>query len=72
MSTSAAVLRAGGPRKPGCPPGRIFAGCGHIWGGIRSDRAGMVALAIMGLIGVLVPLATGVITDTLAGSRSSI
>jgi len=28
----------------------------------------MVALAIMGLIGVLVPLATGVITDTLAGS----
>jgi len=28
----------------------------------------MVALAIMGLIGVLVPLATGIITDTVAGS----
>jgi ATP-binding cassette subfamily B protein len=30
---------------------------------------GTLALAIMGLIGVIVPLATGIITDTLAGSE---
>ena len=29
---------------------------------------GMVTLALMGIVGNVVPLATGVITDTLAGS----
>jgi ATP-binding cassette, subfamily B, multidrug efflux pump len=69
MSTSAAVLRAGGPKKPGVSTWENLRG---LWPYLRRYKGaialGMVALAIMGLIGVIVPLATGIITDTLAGS----
>ena len=69
MSTSAAVLRAGGPRKAGVSTWENLRG---LWPYLRRYTGtivlGMVALAVMGLIGVLVPLATGIITDTVAGS----
>jgi ATP-binding cassette subfamily B multidrug efflux pump len=69
MSTSAAVLRAGGPRKPGVSTWENLRGLWPYLGRYTGTIAlGMVALAIMGLIGVLVPLATGIITDTVAGS----
>src|SRR5690242_2457479 len=69
MSTSAAVLRAGGPRKPGVSTWENLRGLWPYLGRYTGAIAlGMVALAIMGLISVLVPLATGIITDTLAGS----
>jgi ATP-binding cassette, subfamily B, multidrug efflux pump len=69
MSTSAAVLRAGGPRKPGVSTWENLRGLWPYLGRYTGSIAlGMVALAIMGLIGVIVPLATGIITDTLAGS----
>jgi len=69
MSTSAAVLRAGGPRKAGVSTWENLRGLWPYLGRYTGAIAlGMVALAIMGLIGVLVPLATGIITDTLAGS----
>ncbi|HTA59812.1 MAG TPA: ABC transporter ATP-binding protein [Candidatus Baltobacteraceae bacterium] len=69
MSTSAAVLRAGGPRKPGVSTWENLRGLWPYLGRYTGAIAlGMVALAIMGLIGVIVPLATGIITDTLAGS----
>jgi ATP-binding cassette subfamily B multidrug efflux pump len=69
MSTSAAVLRAGGPKKPGVSTWENLRG---LWPYLRrykgSIALGMVTLALMGLIGNLVPLTTGVITDTLVGS----
>jgi len=69
MSTSAAVLRAGGPRKPGVSTWENLRGLWPYLGRYTGPIAlGMVALAIMGLIGVIVPLATGIITDTVAGS----
>jgi len=69
MSTSAAVLRAGGPRKPGVSTWENLRGLWPYLGRYTGAIAlGMVALAIMGLIGVIVPLATGIITDTVAGS----
>jgi ATP-binding cassette, subfamily B, multidrug efflux pump len=69
MSTSAAVLRAGGPRKPGVSTWENLRGLWPYLGRYTGPIAlGMVALAIMGLIGVLVPLATGIITDAVAGS----
>ena len=69
MSTSAAVLRAGGPKKPGVSTWENLRGLWPYLGRYTGPIAlGMVALAIMGLIGVIVPVATGIITDTLAGS----
>jgi len=69
MSTSAAVLRAGGPKKPGVSTWENLRGLWPYLGRYTGTIAlGMVALAIMGLIGVIVPLATGIITDTVAGS----
>jgi ATP-binding cassette subfamily B multidrug efflux pump len=69
MSTSAAVLRAGGPKKPGVSTWENLRGLWPYLGRYTGSIAlGMVVLAIMGLIGVIVPLATGIITDTLAGS----
>ncbi len=69
MSTSAAVLRAGGPKKPGVSTWENLRGLWPYLGRYTGPIAlGMVTLAIMGLIGVIVPLATGIITDTLAGS----
>jgi ATP-binding cassette, subfamily B, multidrug efflux pump len=69
MSTSAAALRAGGPKKPGVSTWENLRGLWPYLGRYTGPIAlGMVALAIMGLIGVIVPLATGIITDTLAGS----
>jgi ATP-binding cassette, subfamily B, multidrug efflux pump len=69
MSTSAAVLRAGGPRKPGVSTWENLRGLWPYLGRYTGAIAlGMVALAIMGFIGVIVPLATGIITDTVAGS----
>jgi ATP-binding cassette subfamily B multidrug efflux pump len=69
MSTSAAVLRAGGPRKLGVSTWENLRGLWPYLGRYTGAIAlGMVALAIMGLIGVIVPLATGIITDTVAGS----
>jgi ATP-binding cassette, subfamily B, multidrug efflux pump len=69
MSTSAAVLRAGGPRKPGVSTWENLRGLWPYLGRYTGPIAlGLVALAIMGLIGVIVPLATGIITDAVAGS----
>src|SRR5208283_2268997 len=69
MSTSAAVLRAGGPKKPGVSTWENLRGLWPYLGRYTGSIAlGLVMLALMGLIGNLVPLATGVITDTLAGS----
>jgi ATP-binding cassette subfamily B protein len=69
MSTSAAVLRAGGPKKPGVSTWENLRGLWPYLGRYTGPIAlGLVALAIMGIIGVIVPLATGIITDTLAGS----
>jgi ATP-binding cassette, subfamily B, multidrug efflux pump len=69
MSTSAAVLRAGGPKKLGVSTWENLRGLWPYLGRYTGAIAlGMVALAIMGLIGVIVPLATGIITDTVAGS----
>jgi len=69
MSTSAAVLRAGGPKKPGVSTWENLRGLWPYLGRYTGSIAlGLVALAIMGLIGVIVPLATGIITDTVAGS----
>src|SRR6202049_2631213 len=69
MSTSAAVLRAGGPKKPGVSTWENLRGLWPYLGRYKGTIAlGMVALAIMGLIGNLVPLTTGIITDTLVGS----
>ncbi len=71
MSTAAAVLRAGGPANKGS---KISA-----WENLRgllpylarykgAIALGMTTVVLMGLIGNIVPLATGVITDTLTGS----
>ncbi len=69
MSTSAAVLRAGGPTKPGVSTWENLRGLWPYLGRYKGSIAlGMVTLSLMGLIGNLVPLATGIITDTLAGS----
>jgi ATP-binding cassette, subfamily B, multidrug efflux pump len=69
MSTSAAVLRAGGPKKPGVSTWENLRGLWPYLGRYTGSIAlGMAVLAIMGLVGVIVPLATGIITDTLAGS----
>jgi ATP-binding cassette, subfamily B, multidrug efflux pump len=69
MSTSAAVLRAGGPKKPGVSTWENLRGLWPYLGRYKgSITLGMLTLALMGLVGNLVPLATGVIVDTLAGS----
>jgi ATP-binding cassette, subfamily B, multidrug efflux pump len=71
MSTAATTPLAGSAAKP--QPKRsgwqnlrgLLPYLGHYKGAIAF---GLVTLALMGLIGSIVPLATGVITDTLAGS----
>jgi ATP-binding cassette subfamily B protein len=69
MSTSAAVLRAGGPKNPKVSARENLRGLWPYLGRYKGSIAlGMFTLALMGLIGNIVPLATGVITDTLAGS----
>jgi ATP-binding cassette, subfamily B, multidrug efflux pump len=69
MSTSSAVLRAGGPRKPGVSARENLRGLWPYLGRYKGSIAlGLLTLAVMGFIGNLVPLAAGIITDTLAGS----
>jgi ATP-binding cassette subfamily B protein len=69
MSTSAAVLRAGGPKKPGVSARENLRGLWPYLGRYKGSIAwGLVCLALMGLIGNLVPLASGIIVDTLSGS----
>jgi len=69
MSTSAAVLRAGGPKKPGVSARENLRGLWPYLGRYKgSISLGLLTLALMGFIGNLVPLAAGIITDTLAGS----
>ncbi|HUI51701.1 MAG TPA: ABC transporter ATP-binding protein [Terriglobales bacterium] len=69
MSTSAAVLRAGGPKKPGVSTWENLSGLWPYLGRYKGSIAlGLVTLALMGFIGNLVPLAAGIITDALAGS----
>jgi ATP-binding cassette subfamily B protein len=71
MSTAAAALRAGEPAKKGAKVSS--------WENLRgllpylarykgAIALGMLTLLLMGLIGNVVPLTTGIITDTLAGS----
>ena len=71
MSTAAAALRAGEPAKRGAKVSS--------WENLRgllpylarykgAIAWGMLTLVLMGLIGNVVPLTTGIITDTLAGS----
>jgi ATP-binding cassette subfamily B multidrug efflux pump len=69
MSTSAAVLRAGGPRKPGVSTWENLRGLWPYLGRYKGPIAlGLVTLALMGFVGNLVPLSSGIIADTLAGS----
>ena len=69
MSTSAAVLRAGGPKKPGVSARENLRGLWPYLGRYKGSIAvGLICLALMGLIGNLVPLASGIIVDTLSGS----
>ncbi|HUL35545.1 MAG TPA: ABC transporter ATP-binding protein [Candidatus Eisenbacteria bacterium] len=69
MSTSAAVLRAGGPKNPAVSARQNLSGLWPYLGRYkRSIAFGLLTLVLMGLVGNLVPLATGIITDTLAGS----
>src|SRR5271166_3377709 len=71
MSTAAAVLRAGEPAKKGAKVSAwenlrgLLPYLGRYKGAIA---LGMFTVVLMGLIGNIVPLATGVITDTLTGS----
>ena len=70
MSTSAAVLRAGGPKKPGVSARENLRGLLPYLGRYKGVIAlGLICLALMGFIGNLVPLASGVIVDTLSGSE---
>jgi ATP-binding cassette subfamily B protein len=70
MSTSAAVLRAGGPKKPGVSAWENLRGLLPYLGRYKGAIAlGLICLALMGFIGNLVPLASGVIVDTLSGSE---
>jgi ATP-binding cassette, subfamily B, multidrug efflux pump len=71
MSTSAAVPRAGasGKNAPKVSSWTNLRGLLPYLGKYKSAIAlGLLTLALMGLIGNLVPLAAGIITDTLAGS----
>ena len=71
MSTAAAALRAGEPAKKGAKVSSwenlrgLLPYLGRYKGAIA---LGMLTLLLMGLIGNVVPLTTGIITDTLAGS----
>ncbi len=69
MSTSAAVLRAGGPKKPGVSTWENLRGLMPYLGRYKGSIAvGLITLALMGFIGNLVPLAAGIIVDSLAGN----
>src|SRR5580704_15281306 len=66
MSTSAAALRTSGPANSSWKNLRgLLPYLAKYKGAIA---LGMITLAVMGLIGNLVPLTAGIITDTLAGS----
>jgi len=72
MSTSAAVLRAGGPGNKGTkvPSWENLRGLLPYLRRYKGAIAlGLFTVVLMGLIGNVVPLATGVITDTLTGSE---
>jgi ATP-binding cassette subfamily B multidrug efflux pump len=70
MSTTAtATATAGGKTQPRTSAWKNLLGLVPYLRRYRGNIAlGMVTLALMGIAGSLVPLATGVITDTLAGS----
>ena len=69
MSTSAAVLRAGGPKKPGVSTRENLRGLWPYLGRYKSSIVlGLLTLALMGFVGNLMPLAAGIIVDTLSGS----
>jgi ATP-binding cassette subfamily B protein len=69
MSTSAAVLRAGGPKNPAVSARENLRGLWPYLGRYKGSIVlGLVTLALMGIIGTLVPLASGIIVDTLAGN----
>ena len=69
MSTSAAVLRAGGPKKPEVSARENLRGLWPYLGRYKGSIVlGLITLALMGIIGTLVPLASGIIVDTLTGS----
>jgi len=69
MSTSAAVLRAGGPKRPGVSARENLRGLWPYLGRYKGAIVlGLICLALMGLVGNLVPLASGIIVDTLSGS----
>ena len=69
MSTSAAALRAGGPRNPGVSARENLRGLWPYLGRYKGSIVlGLLTLALMGIIGTLVPLASGIIIDTLSGN----
>src|SRR5215469_9636963 len=69
MSTAAAALRAGGPNKPGVSARENLRGLWPYLGRYKGAIVlGLLTLALMGFVGTLVPLASGVIVDTLSGS----
>jgi ATP-binding cassette, subfamily B, multidrug efflux pump len=70
MSTAAASLRAGEPAKKGqASSWHNLRGLLPYLGRYKGAIAlGLLTLALMGLVGNIVPLATGIITDTLTGS----
>jgi ATP-binding cassette subfamily B protein len=72
MSTSATATRAGASAK-NPPKTSSWANLRGLWPYLERYKGaialGMITLAAMGLIGNLVPLTAGIITDTLAGSQ---
>ena len=69
MSTAATALRTGAASKPKKSTWENLRGLVPYLGRYKGAIAlGLLTLALMGIIGNLVPLATGIITDTLAGS----
>ena len=72
MSTASTTARTGtsAQKPPKTSSWRNLRGLVPYLGRYKGAIAlGMVTLALMGLVGNLIPLATGVITDTLAGSQ---
>jgi ATP-binding cassette subfamily B multidrug efflux pump len=70
MSTSATVRATTKPAKKKVSAGKNLSGLLPYLGRYKGAIAfGLLTLIVMGLVGSIVPLTTGVITDTLAGSQ---
>src|SRR5229473_4419276 len=70
MTTAGTTASTGGTKKPPqTSAGKNLLGLVPYLGRYKGAIAlGLLALALMGIVGSVIPLATGIITDTLAGS----